>query len=102
MDEKRTWRADLRIKHVVAVSFVRSSAEERDGDQLYSPAFRFPPPRKPTGAKFALKAFHVWGTRVRLQVGSRARDLALFDLALDGKLGRCDLRRSNGERASRG
>jgi hypothetical protein len=25
--------------------------------------------RKPTGAKLALKPFHVWGIRVRLQVG---------------------------------
>jgi len=57
---------------------------------LYSPAFRFPA-RKPTGAKLALKPFHVWGTRIRLQVGHRSRDLALFDLALDSKLRGCDL-----------
>jgi hypothetical protein len=36
---------------------------------LYSPAFRYPS-RKPTGAKLALKPFHVWGIRVRLQMGS--------------------------------
>ena len=57
---------------------------------LYSPAFRFPA-RKPTGAKLALKPFHVWGIRVRLQVAHRTRDLALFDLALDSKLRGCDL-----------
>ena len=57
---------------------------------LYSPAFRFPA-RKPTGAKLALKPFHVWGIRVRLQVANRVRDLALFDLALDSKLRGCDL-----------
>lgn len=57
---------------------------------LYSPAFRFPV-RKPTGAKLALKPFHVWGIRVRLQVANRTRDLALFDLALDSKLRGCDL-----------
>src|SRR5215207_6873523 len=57
---------------------------------LYSPAFRFPS-RKPTGAKLALKPFHVWGIRVRLQVSQRSRDLALFDLALDSKLRGCDL-----------
>jgi len=57
---------------------------------LYTPAFRFPA-RKPTGAKLALKPFHVWGIRVRLQVGNRTRDLALFDLALDSKLRGCDL-----------
>src|SRR5687767_12375628 len=47
--------------------------------------------RKPTGAKLALKPVHVWGIRVRLQVGRWARDLALFDLALDSKLRGCDL-----------
>jgi integrase len=57
---------------------------------LYSPAFRFPG-RRPTGAKLALKPFHVWGIRVRLQVSNRLRDLALFDLALDSKLRGCDL-----------
>src|SRR3954467_10084306 len=57
---------------------------------LYSPAIRFSA-RKPTGAKLALKPFHVWGIRVRLQVGHRIRDLALFDLALDSKLRGCDL-----------
>ena len=57
---------------------------------LYTPTFRFPV-RKPTGAKLALKPFHVWGIRVRLQVGHCIRDLALFDLALDSKLRGCDL-----------
>jgi integrase len=57
---------------------------------LYTPAFRFPS-RKPTGAKLALKPFHVWGIRVRLQVAQAVRDLALFDLALDSKLRGCDL-----------
>src|SRR5687768_17788249 len=47
--------------------------------------------RKPTGAKLALKPVHVWGIRIRLQVALRARDLALFDLALDSKLRGCDL-----------
>ena len=57
---------------------------------LYTPAFRFPV-HKPTGAKLALKPFHVWGIRVRLQVAKKVRDLALFDLALDSKLRGCDL-----------
>lgn len=48
-------------------------------------------PRNPRGAKRALKPFHVWGIRVRLQVARRSRDLALFDLALDSKLRGCDL-----------
>lgn len=56
---------------------------------LYTPSVRYAA-RKPTGAKVALKPVHVWGIRVRLQVASRARDLALFDLALDSKLRGCD------------
>lgn len=57
---------------------------------LYTPSVRYAP-RSPTGAKLALKPVHVWGIRVRLQVGCRARDLAMFDLALDSKLRGCDL-----------
>src|SRR5262245_56257205 len=59
---------------------------------FYTPALRFPA-RKPTGAKLALKPFHVWGIRVRLQVANGIRDLALFDLALDSKLRGCDILR---------
>ena len=57
---------------------------------LYTPSAHYVP-RKPTGAKLALKPVHVWGIRVRLQVARQARDLALFDLALDSKLRGCDL-----------
>lgn len=57
---------------------------------LYTPSVHYVP-RKPTGAKLALKPVHVWGIRVRLQVARQARDLALFDLALDSKLRGCDL-----------
>lgn len=59
---------------------------------FYTPSIRYAA-RRPTGAKLALKPFHVWGIRVRLQVGRRTRDLALFDLALDSKLRGCDLLR---------
>jgi len=59
---------------------------------LYTPSIHYAA-RKPTGAKLALKPFHVWGIRVRLQVAHRIRDLALFDLALDSKLRGCDLLR---------
>jgi hypothetical protein len=59
---------------------------------FYTPSIRYAA-RKPTGAKLALKPFHVWGIRVRLQVGRRTRDLALFDLAPDSKLRGCDLLR---------
>ena len=57
---------------------------------LYTPSAHYAP-RRPTGAKLALKPVHVWGIRVRLQVARQARDLALFDLALDSKLRGCDL-----------
>jgi hypothetical protein len=57
---------------------------------FFTPSIR-PAARKPTGAKLAVKPVHVWGIRVRLQVAHRARDLALFDLALDSKLRGCDL-----------
>ena len=34
---------------------------------------------------------HVWALRVRLQLARRARDMALFDLAIDSKLRSCDV-----------
>lgn len=43
------------------------------------------------GSKLALRPMHVWALRVRLQLGRRVRDLALFDLALDSKLRGCDV-----------
>ena len=38
-----------------------------------------------TGQKRPLKPKDVWAIRVRLQLGYRARDLALFNLAIDSK-----------------
>src|SRR5215207_3255628 len=58
---------------------------------LAIPSIRYNSGRKPTGAKLALQPVHVWGIRLRLQVASKARNLALFDLALDSKLRGCDL-----------
>lgn len=43
------------------------------------------------GSKPALKPKHIWGIRTRLQFAGRARDLAMFNLALDSKLRGCDL-----------
>ena len=43
------------------------------------------------GAKPPLRPKHVWSIRTKLQVEGRARDLALFDLALDSKLRGCDV-----------
>jgi hypothetical protein len=33
----------------------------------------------------------LWAIRVRLQIASRCRELALFNLAIDSKLRTCDL-----------
>ena len=43
------------------------------------------------GQKRPLKPKDVWSIRVRLQVERRARNLALFNLAIDSKLRGCDL-----------
>jgi len=46
---------------------------------------------KLTGAKPPLRAKHVWAIRTRLQMEQQVRDLALFNLAIDSKLGGCDV-----------
>ena len=43
------------------------------------------------GQKAPLKLKDIWAIRIRLQLGHRTRDLALFDLGLDSKLRACDL-----------
>ena len=43
------------------------------------------------GQKLPLKLHEVWAIRVRLELGGRTRDLALFNLASDSKLRGCDL-----------
>jgi integrase len=43
------------------------------------------------GQKLPLKLKEIWGIRIRLQLVSRIRDLALFNLAIDSKLRGCDL-----------
>jgi integrase len=54
-------------------------------------------PRRPwnkgklIGPKPPLQPKHVWAIRTRLQLAGRARDLALFNLAIDSKLRGCDL-----------
>jgi integrase len=44
-----------------------------------------------TGAKPPLQPKHVWAIRTRLQIASRTRDLALFNIAIDSKLRGCDV-----------
>ncbi|WBY02898.1 hypothetical protein PE066_04995 [Ramlibacter tataouinensis] len=43
------------------------------------------------GQKPPLKPKEIWSIRTRLQLSTQTRDLALFNLALDGKLRGCDL-----------
>ncbi len=43
------------------------------------------------GQRPPLKQQEVWAIRIRLQLGHDVRDLALFNLAIDSKLRRCDL-----------
>ncbi len=46
---------------------------------------------KIVGQKAPLKLKDIWAIRIRLQLGHRTRELALFDLGLDSKLRGCDL-----------
>src|SRR5262247_1190269 len=43
------------------------------------------------GAKPPLRPKHVWSIRTRLMVEGRARELAMFNLAIDSKLRGCDV-----------
>ena len=43
------------------------------------------------GQKVPLKSKKIWAIRIRLQLAGKARDLALFNLAIDSKLRGCDL-----------
>ena len=40
-----------------------------------------------TGAKPPLRPKHVWSIRTKLQIEGRARDLAMFNLAIDSSFG---------------
>ena len=46
---------------------------------------------KIVGQKAPLKLKDIWAIGIRLQLGHRTRELALFDLGLDSKLRACDL-----------
>ena len=54
-------------------------------------------PREPwnkgklVGQKAPFKLKDIWTIRIRLHLANCARDLALFDLAIDNKLRACDL-----------
>ena len=46
---------------------------------------------KLVGQKAPFKLKEIWAIRVRLQIASRCREPALFNLAVDSKLRACDL-----------
>ena len=46
---------------------------------------------KLVGQKAPLRLKEIWAIRIRLQIGNRVRELALFNLAVDSKLRSCDL-----------
>src|SRR6202049_1406968 len=46
---------------------------------------------KLTGAKPPRRPKHGWSSRTKLQIEGRARDLAMFNLAIDSKLRGCDV-----------
>jgi len=46
---------------------------------------------KLVGQKPPLKLRDIWAIRIRLQLGGRLRDLAMFNLTIDSKLRACDL-----------
>lgn len=50
---------------------------------------------KIVGQKAPLKLKDIWALRVRLQMASRVRELALFNLGIDSKLRGCDLVKFN-------
>ncbi|WP_176055178.1 tyrosine-type recombinase/integrase [Paraburkholderia caribensis] len=64
-------------------------------ETLNSSAGRRPPWNKGrlTGQKPPLKLREIWAIRIRLQLSSNSRELALFNLAIDSKLRACDLTR---------
>ncbi len=46
---------------------------------------------KLVGQKAPLKLKDIWAIQIRLQLGHKIRDLALFNLAIDSTLRACDL-----------
>lgn len=43
------------------------------------------------GQERPLQISHIWGIRIRLELEGKTGDLALFNMALESKLGGCDL-----------
>ena len=63
-----------------------------DDNSILPPPNRMPWNKgKLIGAKPPLLARHVWSIRTKLQIEKRARELAMFNLAIDSKLRGCDV-----------
>jgi integrase len=62
-------------------------------ETAYSPTITLEPWNKGklVGQKTPFKLKEIWAIRIRLQMASRCRELALFNLAIDSKLRACDL-----------
>jgi len=62
-------------------------------DQAFATAAQHIPWNKGrlVGQKLPLRLKEIWAIRIRLQLARRARELALFNLAIDSKLRGCDL-----------
>jgi integrase len=62
-------------------------------ETAYSPTVTHEPWNKGklVGQKAPFKLKEIWAIRIRLQMASRCRELALFNLAIDSKLRACDL-----------
>jgi integrase len=62
-------------------------------DQIFATAAQHIPWNKGrlVGQKLPLKLREIWAIRIRLQLARQARELALFNLAIDSKLRGCDL-----------
>src|SRR3954447_23419922 len=76
---------------LASVTEPRSSATQDQGNATLTPK-RVPLNKgELTGAKPPLRPKHVWSIRTKLQIEGRARDLAMFNLAIDSKLRGCDV-----------
>src|SRR5258705_6436868 len=72
--------------------YPRSMAMQDQVNATLTPHRRVPWNKgKVTGAKPPLRPKHVWSIRTKLQIEGRARDLAMFNLAIDSKLRGCDV-----------
>jgi integrase len=100
VERKTTFRAPraATIKRAVSESALRQTLQVVRGHAL--PEIRLDPKTDliPTPdqvahpwAKPPLRPKHVWSIRTKLQIEGRARDLAMFNLAINSKLRGCDV-----------